>query len=289
MGPTLLFKCPVCGLPLPNQERRYLCEKQHSFDQARSGYVNLLLAQHKQSRQPGDADQMVLSRQRFLDKGYYLSLAQALGQIVGRIAQNKPSEQGFSLLDLGCGEGYYLQQIQQCLPNSDKSWAWAGLDISKPAIHEHAKRRLGVQLAVASAKDLPFFDCQFDLLLSIFAPVYLEEAARVLKDRGCLLMVGPGKNHLQGLMQNIYTEVFEHKGNFTALAESPLFQWGETQEIQQEISVAGTDILDLLTMTPYYWHTPPEQKLRLAEMAELHTPIHFQIQTFFKTKQQDQG
>jgi len=146
---------------------------------------------------------------------------------------------------------------------------------------------LGVQLAVASAKDLPFFERQFDLLLSIFSPVYLEEAARVLKDDGIFIMVGPGKTHLKGLMQAIYTDVFEHRGNYAELAQSPLFQWQDTIEIIQEITVAGSDILDLLTMTPYYWHTPPEQKMHLETMSELKTPIHFQIQTYFKVKQQD--
>ncbi len=281
------FKCPVCGLPLVPQTRSLHCEKNHSFDQARSGYVNLLLAQHKQSRQPGDADEMVLARQRFLEHGYYLALAQGLEQILIPILQNRPSAQGFQLLDLGCGEGYYLQQLSQMLSKTDTSLQMAGIDISKKAIHEHAKRRLGVQLAVASAKDLPYFDRQFDLLLSIFSPVYLEEAARVLKEDGIFIMVGPGKTHLKGLMQAIYTEVFEHRGNYADLAQSPLFQWQDTREIFQEISVAGSDILDLLTMTPYYWHTPPEQKLHLATMSELKTPIHFQIQTYLKVKQQD--
>jgi 23S rRNA (guanine(745)-N(1))-methyltransferase RlmA-like protein len=36
--------CPVrgCHLPLMRQERRLLCERGHSFDVARSGYINLL-------------------------------------------------------------------------------------------------------------------------------------------------------------------------------------------------------------------------------------------------------
>lgn len=278
------YKCPVCGLPLAHQTRTFGCEKNHSFDQARSGYVNLLLAQHKQSRMPGDGDEMVLARQRFLDHGYYLALAQGLEQTLIQILQSKPADMGFQLLDVGCGEGYYLQHLSQGLSKTDTQLQTAGIDISKRAIHEHAKRRLGVQLAVASAKDLPFFDRQFDLLLSIFSPVYLEEAARVLNDDGILIMVGPGKTHLRGLMQAIYTEVFEHRGNYAVLAQSPLFQLQDSREIFQEIRVAGADILDLLTMTPYYWHTPPEQKLRLAEMPELHTPIHFQIQTYLKVK-----
>lgn len=287
MGYRVQYKCPVCGLPLVPQLRNFHCEKNHSFDQARSGYVNLLLAQHKQSRQPGDADEMVLARQRFLDHGYYLALAQGLEQILIQILQKRSTNEDFQLLDLGCGEGYYLQQLSQLLSKTGLSLQLAGIDISKKAIHEHAKRRLGVQLAVASAKDLPFFERQFDLLLSIFSPVYLEEAARVLKDDGIFIMVGPGKTHLKGLMQAIYTDVFEHRGNYAELAQSPLFQWQDTIEIIQEITVAGSDILDLLTMTPYYWHTPPEQKMHLETMSELKTPIHFQIQTYFKVKQQD--
>lgn len=36
------FICPVCGQPLFAEEKRYFCPKGHSFDRAKSGYVNLL-------------------------------------------------------------------------------------------------------------------------------------------------------------------------------------------------------------------------------------------------------
>jgi len=140
MGYRVQYKCPVCGLPLVPQLRNFHCEKNHSFDQARSGYVNLLLAQHKQSRQPGDADEMVLARQRFLDHGYYLALAQGLEQILIQILQKRSTNEDFQLLDLGCGEGYYLQQLSQLLSKTGLSLQLAGIDISKKAIHEHAKR-----------------------------------------------------------------------------------------------------------------------------------------------------
>ena len=50
----------------------------HSFDVAREGYLNLHLAQHKRSKNPGDSDQMMRSRQRFLNGGYYQTLADGI-------------------------------------------------------------------------------------------------------------------------------------------------------------------------------------------------------------------
>ena len=40
----MLFTCPLCGAPLKEEANRWICPKGHSYDKARSGYVNLLLA-----------------------------------------------------------------------------------------------------------------------------------------------------------------------------------------------------------------------------------------------------
>ena len=41
-----VFICPVCGEKLEITGNTYLCSKGHSFDRAKSGYVNLLLSKH---------------------------------------------------------------------------------------------------------------------------------------------------------------------------------------------------------------------------------------------------
>jgi 23S rRNA (guanine745-N1)-methyltransferase len=41
----------------------------HTFDAARQGYVNFLLAHKKHSKEPGDSPEMIKSRRRFLDLG----------------------------------------------------------------------------------------------------------------------------------------------------------------------------------------------------------------------------
>ena len=105
------FKCPNCDQALILQEdaqpQTYRCNNQHSFDLAREGYLNLLLAQHKRSRNPGDSDDMIRSRQRFLNAGYYQPLSDAIVTAVAKA--NTGAEQ--TVLDLGCGEGYYMQQL----------------------------------------------------------------------------------------------------------------------------------------------------------------------------------
>ena len=63
--------CPHCHAPLSNVERQWRCAAGHSYDQARQGYLNLLLVQFKNSKQPGDTPQMLACRQAFLDAGHY--------------------------------------------------------------------------------------------------------------------------------------------------------------------------------------------------------------------------
>jgi len=56
LAPTPVLLCPVrdCHLALGREERRVVCARGHSFDIARSGYINVLLPQDRRSKQPGD-------------------------------------------------------------------------------------------------------------------------------------------------------------------------------------------------------------------------------------------
>ena len=69
-----LFRCPLCSSPLEREESRWLCPNGHSFDRAAAGYVHLLPANQKHSKDPGDDKSMVAARSAFLEKGYYAPL-----------------------------------------------------------------------------------------------------------------------------------------------------------------------------------------------------------------------
>ena len=92
--------CPICGQPLQSLDRQYRCDRNHCFDVARQGYVNLLTVQQKHSLNPGDTREQVLSRREFLEAGYYAPIGETL--------IHTARELGISgqILDVGCGEGY---------------------------------------------------------------------------------------------------------------------------------------------------------------------------------------
>ena len=89
--------CPNCRKPLLEEEKRWICSEGHSFDKAREGYVNLLF---RNGGTHGDNREMVFARRRFLDSRQYLPLRLLL---CGRVKEQSPN----TLLDAGCGEGYY--------------------------------------------------------------------------------------------------------------------------------------------------------------------------------------
>ena len=67
-----------------------------------------------------------------------------------------------SLLDVGCAKGFMLFDLREALPGITV----AGVDISDYAI-ENAKPEVREFLSVADAKDLPFEDDSYDVVVSI--------------------------------------------------------------------------------------------------------------------------
>ena len=277
MPETISFKCPSCKEALIKENKTYRCANNHTFDEAKEGYVNLLLAQHKKSKNPGDNDEMIKSRQAFLNQGYYHSLSSKIVEIIG----NSPKDFQQTVLDVGCGEGYYMSELVNA--DEKKELTLAGIDISKTAVKLSGKRKMNALLAVASAYDLPFLDHDFNTIVSVFSPVSASEIERLLKrENGQIIMVGPAPEHLSGLTAHIYDEVLPHKGNYSVLDDEKNFVLEEQIEIKEEITVKQEDILDLLRMTPYYWQTTVEIKEKILALNELKTTIHFYVQIYRK-------
>ncbi len=78
---TQNIACPIDGIALTRHDQSLVCPKGHSFDVARQGYLNLLMVQHKASRDPGDTKEMVAARQRFLGTGCYESIANTIANL----------------------------------------------------------------------------------------------------------------------------------------------------------------------------------------------------------------
>jgi ubiquinone/menaquinone biosynthesis C-methylase UbiE len=84
-----------------------------------------------------------------------------------------------SVLDVGCAKGYMLHDFKELMPHLTV----AGIDISGYAI-EHAIESVKPLLRVGNAKQLPFGDKTFDLVISIntIHNLPLEECKQALKE-----------------------------------------------------------------------------------------------------------
>ncbi len=263
-----MFSCPICHLPLCEEQTRYVCGANHSYDRAKSGYVNLLPPSGK--HQHGDNRTMLLARRSFLDGGYYQPLLDALRDQIDRYTDTRPV-----LLDAGCGECYYTEGVIAALSARGKSPEIYGVDVSKDALSLGGRRRCGARLAAASLYKLPFADGGFDLIYNVFAPLCAEEFSRVLKKDGILLLAVPLARHLWELKELLYTEPYENK-----LADTALFGFeflGRTDVVFQ-MHLSDAEAVDsLFKMTPYYYRTPTSAKERIAALDHLDVSAEFAI------------
>ena len=270
-----LFICPICGEGLDRIHGIYKCSSGHCYDIASEGYVHLLPVNKKHSKLPGDDKHMVLARYRFLSGCYYTPLRTALIDLILRLSNSSPS-----LLDSGCGEGYYTQGIAEALKNAEKEPRIVGIDISKEAIRLAAKRTKNAEFAVASAYHLPINDDCMDLVLNCFSPLCEAEFRRVLQRGGYFIYVVPAPRHLWEMKCAIYDKPYENE-RFSSEYEG--FTLKETITVQDRISLTDNQtISDLFTMTPYFWKTSQEGVDRLRGLNELETEIAFDIHVYQK-------
>lgn len=270
-----LFLCPICGAPLSRNERAYRCPSGHSYDISREGYVHLLPANRMHSKSPGDDKGMAAARNRFLSGGYYAPLREALCHLA--LAHTGPKG---TVLDSGCGEGYYTEGIWRSLRDAGKSVQMAGVDISKFALRWAARRAPEVEFAVASAYRLPVADASVDLLVNCFSPLGLEEFHRVLRPGGWFFYVVPASDHLWELKEVLYDSPYP---NPEEAIPYDGFRYEEIRPVEAVLSLPDRQsIHDLFQMTPYYWKTPRSGAERLEQLDRLTVRAAFRIHVFQK-------
>lgn len=261
---TLL--CPVCASPLTAQERSYSCPNGHSFDRARSGYVNLLL-RGGQGKRHGDDRRMVRARAEFLQKGYYDGLSRA----VCACAANYAPQGAVTLVDAGCGEGKYTCDVCAALTAAGHEVSAVGIDISRDALPYAARRSRALTLCVASSAAMPLPDGCADLLLNLFSPFEPREFRRVLRPGGVLLRVYPLARHLWELKERIYGQPYENPP-LPLAAEG--FSLTEERRVEETILLTEqADVAHLFEMTPYYYKTGREDQAKLDDIDSLRVTL----------------
>ena len=262
--------CPVCKASMTQTEDGKICRctgtKTHCFDFAKSGHIHL----GGPHAGDGDTKEAILARRFFLDAGYYKPLSYAVNELLTQVGAN-------TVLDAGCGEGYYTNNMAQ---GRDV----IGIDLSRAGVEYAAKRakqlQNGAAFAVASIFSMPIQSGSIDAVTNLFAPCAEDEFSRVLKENGYLVFVGAGKNHLMGLKEVLYDNPYENPGRADLPTKMRLV---DQQRLQYEISLSTQpEIQALFAMTPYYWRTSPKDRAKLESLHELTTDVDFDIFLFRK-------
>lgn len=271
MNNTSFFICPVCGKPLSG-DKTFKCENNHSYDKNKHGYLNLLMSNASSGKRHGDDKLMVIARSEFLEKGFYSPVRNALIAALQKHASNH-----MRILDAGCGEGWYTAHFAKKL--EAYSPVVAGVDISKDALRQAAKRGL-TELAVASTAKLPVASDSCQAVLNIFSPPELQEFHRVLASDGVLIRALPMENHLLGLKQAVYETALL---NPAPIADIEGFELLEAVPVRYSVTLdTADDIWNLFTMTPYYYKTGKSDQEKLKQLNHLTIEVQILVLTYKK-------
>ncbi len=264
-----LLMCPVCREALSLTDRTWRCEQNHSYDIAKQGYVNLHVVQHKHSKNPGDTVDSVQARRAFLSAGFYAPLR---ATVVEKIREMRIE----NLLDIGCGEGYYTdamqQQVMQCV----------GVDIAKNAVQVAAKLNKEVTWVVGTGATLPVLDHSIDLCTSLFSPIPEQEILRVLKDEGHLMVVTPAPEHLYAMREALFDEVKAHDPHKFVEQLAAHFELLEAPIVTSDFELDQEQLKNLIAMTPYAYKAKAEKRAALEQNEKFKLKAAFQIYLFKK-------
>ncbi len=263
-----IYKCPVCNNSLHLEGKTYKCSKNHSYDIAKKGYVNLLLAnQGNHFLEEGDKKESVESRTRLLNNGAYSFLRDELIKIIKEVDPK-------TFCDLACGEGYYTTGIHKEI-NAETY----GVDISKSAINGASTRKnveglKNIYFSIGNLDYLPFMESSFDCMLNCFAPIVEEEFARIAKKDAAYIRVLPGKNHLLEMKEILYENVRLNEPKEEVLKGFDLM---EKKTISKQANLTNQQLRDLFVMTPYAFKTSKDAIERLFNRESIFMTLEFNL------------
>jgi 23S rRNA (guanine745-N1)-methyltransferase len=262
-----LLLCPICATSLEREGTSLKCECGHSYDFAKSGYINLLNPGKKNNAKAGDSKEMIRARTSFFESGAYLKIRDFLCDIVKGYGAKSPV-----IVDAGCGDGYY----SNALAKNDTSSFVFGFDMSKFGT-EHASKQARAHNAsntfysVSNIFALPLKDESCDVVVSMFAPVASDEFKRILRCGGILVVGAAGVNHLDGLKSVIYEDAYLNEENNLSYNG---FELISREKCDYVAEITGNDtISNLFTMTPYYHRTSLADKKKLEDITSIETNI----------------
>jgi len=239
--PPLACSVRGCALPLLRRDRTFVCAAGHSYDVARSGYLNLLQPQDRKSTTAGDTRAAIEARASLLAAGVGRNLIDA---VASRAAFLDLPESPV-VADLGCGSGDALAAL------TSRAGLGVGIDLSVAAIERAARHFPDRTWVVANAdRRVPLLDRSIDLVMSLHARRNPIETARVLAPTGLLLIAVPASDDLIELREVVQGQRVERDRSDVVLAEhDALFELVDRSVVREARDFDRDSLLKLLRGT----------------------------------------
>ncbi|HEY6508100.1 MAG TPA: methyltransferase domain-containing protein [Vicinamibacterales bacterium] len=238
-----LLACSVkgCHRPLTRVARAYACDGGHSFDVARSGYVNLLQPQDRRSPTAGDPVDALDARVRLVAAG----VGRAVLDAAVTLALSPPAAT-LAVVDLGCGAGDAIGAL-----TASPHVTGVGIDLSVAAVTLAARRFPSATWVVANAdRRVPIRDACMDVVLSIHGRRNAAECARVVRPGGRLVVAVPGPEDLQQLRAVVQGHADpRHRTEAVVAEHAPAFALVATDQVREHHTLTGSILEDLLRAT----------------------------------------
>lgn len=268
-----LLRCSVrdCEQALERVERTLRCARGHSFDVARSGYVNLLQPHDRRSLAAGDAKETVRARQRMRERGVGDAVDRALAELMALHVVKSDA----SVVDLGCGTGDHLERGLR-----ESTRRGVGFDLSADAIDAAARAHPDGAWCVANCdRALPIRSASVDVVLSIDARRPRDEIARVLRPDGVVLVAVPGPADLRELRAATLDDARDLPGLTRVVEEfAGAFELVERRETAEIVDLDADGLRDLSLAT--YRNARRREDEKLGVLGSLRVTIAHDVGLF---------
>ncbi|MEC0203800.1 methyltransferase domain-containing protein [Paenibacillus lautus] len=244
-----------------------VCEKLHSYDISRQGYVNLL-----SNRSKTKYDKALFEARKMINSsGFFGPMIEGVSnRLIGMQSRKLPeSGKPLRLLDAGCGEGSHLSAIGRKLREHPMvpDVLGVGMDIAKEGVVMAAKTFPDPIWCVSDLSQSPFADQQFDYILNILSPSNYSEFRRLLTSDGMLVKVIPGSLYLQELRALFYKgtgkETYSNDGTMELFSRH--FERIEFEDLRYRVMLDSEQVKQLIHMTPLSWSVSPEVIERMTD------------------------
>jgi 23S rRNA (guanine745-N1)-methyltransferase len=255
-----MFKCPFCGEGMNfDNLNSLICNNNHCFDIAKSGYVNFLLKSLKQKYDK----ELFESRNLICKMGFFDPLVEKMACLIAKNVSRSAADglNHIRILDAGCGEGYHLSEIIKKLQEKDNiDLQGAGIDISKYGIQLASKNHKDIIWCVADIAKIPFLDNKFDIVLNILSPANYSEFGRVIRSNGLLIKAVPNSGYLKELRNKLYQGTDKEAYSNEKVIEhfSRYFEIREIKSVLYKVSISKEELNHLIKMTPLSWGAAEE-------------------------------